>query len=67
MVRVWSEYSVEKHIEAKLFVLWQQKIKGTFPLHLQIVCMVNNIPGVLVKQSTANKKQDGGHAAKDCM
>lgn len=63
MVRVWSEYSVKKHIEAKLFVLWQQKNKETLPLHLQIVCRVNHIPGVLAKQSTPNRKQDG--AAKD--
>lgn len=65
MVRVWSEYSVEKHIEAELFVLGQQKSKETFPLHLQTVCTVNHILEVLVKQSVANRKQDGGHVAED--
>lgn len=69
MSRVCTEYSVEKHIEAELFVLWQLKSKDTFPLHLQIVCMVNHIPEVLAKQSfktlLRDKKQDGGHAAKD--
>lgn len=64
MSRVCTEYSVEKHIEAWVFVLWQQKSKETFPLHLQTVCMVNHVHEVLAKQSLTNK-EDGGHVAKD--